>query len=164
MQDFMSKARPMRSVLQRTRARGELPALVLYVEWLSGERRGASSTRPARRTSWTDRVVQSHYRLVTGAQAREHIAKHWQAQVAAAAARGGAGGRPLTARRRARQRPCRGAPDLAGLHGEPPARQQARRAPAAAPVAQRTCPSRAMRPAADRVLSSPATCVADPGC
>ena len=76
MNDFLSKARAQRTVLKRT-TRQALPSPVLYMEWLTGESRRKVLDVDGKEHLLTDLVVQSNYKLVTGAQAKELIAKHW---------------------------------------------------------------------------------------
>jgi hypothetical protein len=87
MNDFLNKARVLRSVLKRTRGRTDLPSPVLYIEWLAGEMKRRVLDKDGNEHVLADAVVQSHYKPVTGAQAKEPIAEHWEAAVAA---RGGA--------------------------------------------------------------------------
>lgn len=84
MNDFLSKARAMRSVLKKTRTRSDLPSPVLYVEWLSGENKRRVLDTAGTEHRITDAVLQSNYKLVTGGQAKELIAEHWAKQAAAA--------------------------------------------------------------------------------
>lgn len=79
MNDFLSKARAQKSVLKRTRPSQELPSPVLYMEWLAGEARRKVLDTDGKEHVLSDLVVQSNYKLVTGAQAKELIAKHWPA-------------------------------------------------------------------------------------
>jgi hypothetical protein len=67
MQDFLSKARARRSVMKKTRGPASLPSPVLYMEWLSGEMKHLL----------LDATLQSNYKLLTGPQAKELLAKHW---------------------------------------------------------------------------------------
>ena len=84
MNDFLSKARANRSVLKRTRGPNDLPTPVLYVEWLSGEMRRKVLDTTGKEHLLTDKVLQSSYKLVTGAQAKDLIAEHWPAALEAA--------------------------------------------------------------------------------
>jgi ubiquinone biosynthesis protein Coq4 len=77
MNDFLQKARAMRSVLKRTRGSTDLPSPVLYVEWLSGEMKRKVLDVEGKEHFLPDAVVQSNYRLVTGSQAKDLIAEHW---------------------------------------------------------------------------------------
>jgi hypothetical protein len=77
MNDFLTKARAMKSVLKRTRGRAELPSPVLYMEWLSGEMKRRVLDTDGKEHLLPDAVVQSNYKLVTGGQAKELIAEHW---------------------------------------------------------------------------------------
>lgn len=82
MNDFLNKARAMKTVLKKTRSRSDLPSPVLYMEWLSGEAKRRVIDTQGAEHMLADAVVQSNYKLVTGGQAKELIAEHW-AKVAA---------------------------------------------------------------------------------
>jgi hypothetical protein len=79
MADILGKARAGRSVLKRTNAKqgAELPALVLYMEWLAGESKRRVLDIEGKEHRIPDRIIESSYRLVTGGQAQELIEKHW---------------------------------------------------------------------------------------
>jgi hypothetical protein len=64
---------------------GELPRLVLYVEWLAGENKRRVVDTEGKEHRLNDRIVESSYRLVTGGQAEELLAEHWPAQLGDAA-------------------------------------------------------------------------------
>lgn len=83
MNDFLSKARPGRTVLKRTQPRADLPRLVLYTEWLAGEMRRRVIDTEGKEHVLADTVVQSAYKLVTGGQAEELLQKHWPRQASA---------------------------------------------------------------------------------
>lgn len=79
MADILGKARAGRTVLKRTTSTqgGELPRLVLYMEWLAGERKRRVIDTDGKEHAIPDNVVESSYKLVTGSQAQELIEKHW---------------------------------------------------------------------------------------
>ncbi len=80
--DILQKARIRRSVLKRTRPRTDLPDVVLYVEWLAGQGKRKVLDAEGKEHLLDDTVVQSQYRLVSGAEAKTLLAKHW-AKIAA---------------------------------------------------------------------------------
>lgn len=79
MADILSKARAGRSVLKRTNAKqgNELPSMVLYMEWLAGESKRRVLDVEGKEHRIPDRIIESSYKLMTGAQAQEAIEKHW---------------------------------------------------------------------------------------
>jgi len=81
MADILGKARAGRTVLKRTtttQTSGQkLPALVLYMEWLAGESKRRVLDTEGNEHRIPDRMVESSYKRVTGAQAQELIEKHW---------------------------------------------------------------------------------------
>lgn len=77
--DFLSKARPGRTVLQCTRPRADLPNVVLYLEWLSGVSKRRVVDNKGQEHILADKILQSNYKLIPAAQADALIAKHWQA-------------------------------------------------------------------------------------
>ena len=78
--DFFSKLRIQKSVLKRTRKRDDLPREALYIEWLAGEgKRKVLDTR-GKEHLITDKVLQSNFKLATGADAKKLIATHWAPQ------------------------------------------------------------------------------------
>ena len=77
MKDTFSKLRPRRSVLKRTTKRPDLPAAVLYVEWLGGEMSRKVVDAEGKEHVLTDATMQSHYKLVSGPSAKELIEAHW---------------------------------------------------------------------------------------
>ena len=85
MSDFLSKARTRRTVLKRTRDRADLPSPVLYMEWLAGESKRRVLDTAGKEHLLTDNVVQSNYKLMTGAQAKELIEQHWPDALSSAA-------------------------------------------------------------------------------
>ncbi|MEZ0311711.1 MAG: hypothetical protein ACAI38_08045 [Myxococcota bacterium] len=87
MADILAKARAGRTVLKRTTSTqgGELPRLVLYMEWLAGENKRRVIDTEGKEHRLNDRIVESSYRLVTGGQAEELMAQHWPAQLGDAA-------------------------------------------------------------------------------
>jgi hypothetical protein len=84
MADILAKARAGRSVLKRTNSTqggGELPKLVLYMEWLAGENKRRVVDTDGKEHRIPDRMIESSYRLVTGGQAEELMGEHWPAQL-----------------------------------------------------------------------------------
>jgi hypothetical protein len=77
MQDFLSKARARRSVMKKTRGPASLPSPVLYMEWLSGEMKRRVLDVKGVDHLLLDATLQSNYKLLTGPQAKELLAKHW---------------------------------------------------------------------------------------
>lgn len=77
MQDYLSKARAHRSVFKKTRGRSDLPSPVLYLAWLSGDSKRRVLDTEGHEHDLQDGVLQSNYKLMTGAQAKELIAAHW---------------------------------------------------------------------------------------
>ena len=55
----------------------DLPATVLYLEWLGGETSRKVLDSERKEHVLTDAVVQSHYKVVSGPQAKELIEAHW---------------------------------------------------------------------------------------
>jgi hypothetical protein len=79
MADILAKARAGRTVLKRTTSTqgGELPRLVLYMEWLAGESRRRVIDTDGQEHRIPDRIIESSYKLVTGGQAEELLHEHW---------------------------------------------------------------------------------------
>ena len=77
IQDFFGKLRPYKSVLKRTRPRHELPTTLLYVDWLSGEGKRKLFDSEGNEHVITDKLLQSNYKLSTGAAAKKLIKEHW---------------------------------------------------------------------------------------
>ena len=75
--DFFGKLRPYKTVLKRTRPRNELPAQLLYVDWLSGEGKRKLLDLEGTEHCITDKVLQSNYKMATGAAAKKLIKEHW---------------------------------------------------------------------------------------
>ncbi len=87
MADILAKARAGRTVLKRTTSTqgGDLPRLVLYMEWLAGENKRRVVDTEGKEHRLNDKIVESSYKLVTGGQAEELLAQHWPAQLGDAA-------------------------------------------------------------------------------
>jgi len=77
IQDFLGKLRPYKSVLQRTRPRHELPTQLLYVDWISGEGKRKLLDLEGNEHVITDKLLQSNYKLTTGASAKKLIKDNW---------------------------------------------------------------------------------------
>ena len=77
LKDFFGKLRPYKSVLKRTRPRHELPTQLLYVDWLAGEGKRKLVDMQGAEHVLTDKVLQSNYKLSTGAAAKALIKEHW---------------------------------------------------------------------------------------
>jgi hypothetical protein len=73
----LDKLKANKSVLKRTKPGKGLPKLVLYVEWLAGERRRKVLDEEGAVHQIDDAAMISHYKLVTGSQGKELIEKHW---------------------------------------------------------------------------------------
>tara|TARA_Y100001934_G_C12364257_1_gene782530 strand:+ start:1752 stop:2024 length:273 start_codon:yes stop_codon:yes gene_type:complete len=77
LQDFLGKLRPYKSVLKRTRPKNELPTELLYIDWLSGESKRKLLDVAGNEHVLTDKILQSNYKLSTGAAAKALIKEHW---------------------------------------------------------------------------------------
>jgi len=77
IKDFFGKLRPYKTVLKRTRPRHELPTQLLYVDWLSGEGKRKLLDLEGNEHVITDKVLQSNYKMTTGASAKKLIQEHW---------------------------------------------------------------------------------------
>ncbi len=77
MQTFFDKLNPRRSVLKRTRGRPDLPALVIYIENIGGQAKRKVLDEQGGEHLIDDSLLQSQYKLVTGAQGKELVTKHW---------------------------------------------------------------------------------------
>lgn len=77
MQSFLDRMQTRRSVLKRTRGRPDLPALVLYLETVSGQPKRRVVDAEGKEHVLDESVLQSQYKLVTGAQAKDLHARHW---------------------------------------------------------------------------------------
>jgi hypothetical protein len=77
MQSFLDKMQTKRTVLKRTKSRAELPALVLYLETVAGQPKRRVLDTEGKEHEIEETVLQSTYKLVTGAQAKELHAQHW---------------------------------------------------------------------------------------
>lgn len=51
--------------------------MVLYMEWLAGESKRRVLDVEGKEHRIPDRIIESSYKLMTGAQAQEAIEKHW---------------------------------------------------------------------------------------
>jgi len=79
IQDPFAALRVKRSVLKRTRARADLPPVVLYLGPLVGQMKRKVMTPEGAEQEITDKVLSSYYRLVTGPQGKELLSSHWPA-------------------------------------------------------------------------------------
>ena len=77
MQGFLDKIQTRRTVLKRTRSRADLPVLVFYIEPVAGQPKRRVLDSDGQEHVIDDAVLQSQYKLVTGAQGKELIDKHW---------------------------------------------------------------------------------------
>jgi len=75
--DFLEKLRPNKTVLIRTRPRQELPAELLYVEWLVNEGKRKLLDHGGDEHVIADKLLQSNYKIATGAAAKKLIKEHW---------------------------------------------------------------------------------------
>lgn len=73
----LDKLKANKSVLKRTKPAKGLPKLVLYTEWLAGERRRKVLDEEGSEHQLDDDAVISNYKLVTGPQGKALIEKHW---------------------------------------------------------------------------------------
>jgi hypothetical protein len=74
---FLEKLRPYKSVVRRTRAKADLPEELLYADWLGGEGSRKMIDLQGNEHVITDKVLQSNYKLATGAYAKKLIKEHW---------------------------------------------------------------------------------------
>jgi hypothetical protein len=79
MKQFLDKLRTHRAVLQRTKSRNDLPKLVFYVGWLASTSQRRVLDQDGQEHVIADRVLQSHYKQVSGTKMKALIAKHWAA-------------------------------------------------------------------------------------
>jgi hypothetical protein len=77
MATLLDKMQTRKTVLKRTRTRPDLPSLVLYLETVSGQPKRRVLDAEGKEHLLDESVLQSQYKLVTGAQAKELIDKHW---------------------------------------------------------------------------------------
>jgi hypothetical protein len=77
MATMLDKMQTKRTVLKRTRSRADLPALVLYLETVSGQPKRRVLDADGKEHLIDESVLQSQYKLVTGPQAKDLIDKHW---------------------------------------------------------------------------------------
>lgn len=77
MSDFFRHFHARETVLKRTQERPGLPRLLLYVEWLAGQMSRRVIDATGKEHVLTDNVLQSSYRMLTGAQAEESLRDHW---------------------------------------------------------------------------------------
>lgn len=80
MATLLDKMQTRKTVLKRTRTRADLPALVLYLETVSGQPKRRVLDSEGKEHVIDESVLQSQYRLVSGGQAKELIDKHWPHQ------------------------------------------------------------------------------------
>ncbi|OGQ83162.1 MAG: hypothetical protein A2289_02365 [Deltaproteobacteria bacterium RIFOXYA12_FULL_58_15] len=80
---YFDKLRVKRTVLERSTGRKDLPKLVLYTEWLPPAQRKVVDTE-GKEHVLDDKVVESHYGVVTGKQGKSLIDKHWKDEKAKA--------------------------------------------------------------------------------
>ncbi len=76
MSEFIEKMRPRHTVLKRTRPRTDLPKLLLYMDMPTTAKRRLLDSE-GEEHELADNIVESSYRLVTGAQAKTLIEEHW---------------------------------------------------------------------------------------
>ena len=76
---FFEKLRPYKTVLRRTRPRHELPADLLYIEWLAGEGKRKLMDIAGKEHVIADKLLESNYKLSTGSTAKKLIKEHWLA-------------------------------------------------------------------------------------
>ena len=77
LQGFFEKLRPYKTVLQRTRPRHELPVAALYVRTLVGEGKHQVLDAGSAEHLITDKLLESNYKMATGATAKKLIKEHW---------------------------------------------------------------------------------------
>ncbi|MED5465109.1 MAG: hypothetical protein VX699_10670 [Myxococcota bacterium] len=77
IQGFFEKLRPYKTVLQRTRPRHELPVAVLYVRSFMGEGKHQVLDATSAEHVITDKLLESNYKMATGAAAKKLIKEHW---------------------------------------------------------------------------------------
>ncbi|MBT6179191.1 MAG: hypothetical protein HOI23_18245 [Deltaproteobacteria bacterium] len=75
--NFLEKLRPYKSVVRRTRAKAELPEELLFADWLGGEGARKMIDVQGNEHILTDKVLQSNYKMATGAYAKKLIKEHW---------------------------------------------------------------------------------------
>ena len=77
MQDIFQKLKVNQTVFQRTKNAPELPKWALYSEWLSGQNKRRVLDPEGQAHDLDDKVLQSHYKLVTKSQAKKLLAQYW---------------------------------------------------------------------------------------
>ena len=77
VQSFLEKLRPFKTVLKRTSSRQDYRTELLYIEWLSGEGKRKLLDPAGSEHVLTDKELQSHYKMATGAAAKKLIKEHW---------------------------------------------------------------------------------------
>ena len=82
MAGFLDKLRARRTVLKRTRKGADLPAAVLYVEWLSGEGKRKVLDTDGGEHALPDKVLESHYKVCNKTDGQKLIDAHWAETVA----------------------------------------------------------------------------------
>ena len=75
--DFFGKLRPYKSVLKRTKPLKELPAELLYVHGLTGEGKRKLLDIESKEHILSDKLLQSAYKMSSGAVAKTRIKEHW---------------------------------------------------------------------------------------
>ena len=82
----LDKLRAKKTVLERSRARPNLPKVALYLEWLGGSAQRRVVDVEQNEHVLDDKTVQSYYRLVSGAKAKDLVTRHWPQHIKATAA------------------------------------------------------------------------------
>ncbi len=77
MKDALSKLKPLRTVVERTKPKAGLPKLALYTEWLSGQFKRRLVDVDGASHDIDDLTIQSHFKVVSGSKSKVLIDKHW---------------------------------------------------------------------------------------
>ena len=80
---YFDKLRARKTVLKRTKKSDTLPDMVFYLEWLGSTGKRRVLDLDGAEHVLDDRVVETHYKLMTGKKAKAMIAEHWSKETIA---------------------------------------------------------------------------------